>query len=213
MKKAILVAAMLVALSQGSYGADWQYDSRRCAVGHVVGDLYFRIWGEYPVEFDIMKDRDGSGVGFRVASVRIDRADFPARESDTSHYILGLTEPLLRALARGKRLQVFAEGEAEPVADLRIGRAASMNSSPSTSAASKNANLGLMAISALKRKTNDSGTLWRAGWIQNPTPESRLHHHETGRVKFRSRDRRQLRFSFRCCANTTSCLHGGRCPD
>jgi hypothetical protein len=64
---------------------------------------------------------DVSGAGFRVASVRIDRADFPARESDTSHYVLGLTEPLLRALARGKRLQVFAEGEAEPVVDLRIG--------------------------------------------------------------------------------------------
>jgi hypothetical protein len=106
---------------QTSYGAGWQYDYRRCAVGHVVGDFYFRICGEYPVEFDIMKDRDNSGAGFRVASVRIDRADFPAREGDTSHYILGLTEPLLRALARGKRPQVFAEGKAEPVADLRIG--------------------------------------------------------------------------------------------
>jgi hypothetical protein len=43
---------------QTSYGAGWQYDYRRCAVGHVVGDLYFRICSEYPVEFDIMKDRD-----------------------------------------------------------------------------------------------------------------------------------------------------------
>jgi hypothetical protein len=33
MKKATLAAAMLIA-AQSSYGADWQYDYRRCAVGH-----------------------------------------------------------------------------------------------------------------------------------------------------------------------------------
>jgi hypothetical protein len=76
MKKAILVAAILIAPSQSSYGADWQYDFRRCTVGHEVGDFYIRISSLYPVEFDRMKNLDKSGVDFKVASVRIDQDDF-----------------------------------------------------------------------------------------------------------------------------------------
>jgi hypothetical protein len=49
MKKAILVAAILIAPSQSSYGADWQYDFRRCTVGHEVGDFYIRISSLYPL--------------------------------------------------------------------------------------------------------------------------------------------------------------------
>jgi hypothetical protein len=55
-----------------------------------------------------------------VTSVRIDQADFAARPGYAFEY-RGSGKPVLRALARGKRLQVFAEAENEPVADLLIG--------------------------------------------------------------------------------------------
>jgi hypothetical protein len=110
-----------LALLSAAQAADWQYDSRRCAVGHEVGDFYFRISSLYPVEFDIVKNLDRSGVDFKVASVRIDQVDFPARSGDAFEYSLGPGKSLLRALARGKRLQIFAEGEAKPVVDLLIG--------------------------------------------------------------------------------------------
>jgi tetratricopeptide (TPR) repeat protein len=121
MKKAILVAAILIAPSQSSYGADWQYDFRRCTVGHEVGDFYIRISSLYPVEFDIMKNLDKSGVDFKVASVRIDQDDFSARSGYAFEYSLGSGEPLLRALARGNRLRVVAENKAEPIVDMAIG--------------------------------------------------------------------------------------------
>jgi hypothetical protein len=101
-------------------GADWKYDYRRCAAGHKVGEITIRISSlGNPMEFDIAEGPNFSVVDFKVASVRIDQADFPVSKGYAFEYALGPSKPILKALALGKRLQVFAEGQDEPVADLR----------------------------------------------------------------------------------------------
>jgi hypothetical protein len=92
--KQILAVLLTLALLSAAQAADWQYDSRRCAVGHEVGDFYFRISSLYPVEFDIVKNLDRSGVDFKVASVWIDQVDFAARSGDAFEYSLGPGKPL-----------------------------------------------------------------------------------------------------------------------
>ena len=75
------------------------------------------------IGFDIMRNSDLHVVDFKVASVRIDGVDFPASSPDGFNYRLGRDEldEWLRAVARGKQLQVFAEGRDDPVVNLRIG--------------------------------------------------------------------------------------------
>ena len=72
-----VVALSIFGALSAAHAADWSYDYRRCAAGREAGDFYVRI--STMIGFDIIRKSDLHVVDFKVASVRVDGVDFPAR--------------------------------------------------------------------------------------------------------------------------------------
>jgi hypothetical protein len=95
-----------------------EYDARRCAVTLSAGDVHVRFSSLYAVEFDAM-NAEFKPIG-DIARVQIDQTTFALHPGQAFEYSLGSAKEVLPVLARGQRLQVFADGKNEPVIDMPI---------------------------------------------------------------------------------------------
>jgi len=94
----------------------WSLDWRRCIARNREGNGRFEATGFWDIGFSSSGEKN-------IIFVRIDRVDFlmspPVSDFDDHHPVA--KELFLRALARGKRLQVFVDDKTEPVDEVQIG--------------------------------------------------------------------------------------------